>query len=304
MIKTAIIAALERELRPLVKGWSRSPLESGGRRLVVHRNGEVIAVAGGIGSHGAELAARAVVKQFHPQVLISAGLAGALIRSLKVRSVVTPNVVVDAANGAEYRCNTSGDVVGGGVLVSAAEIAGMDSKLNLVERFHGLVVDMEAAGVAKVATESNIAFRCIKAISDELDFAMPPLNQFVDSGGNFSTASFVAWAAVRPGQWLPILRLARNSSRAAAALCLWLRKNVAGAAPPPGVVTLERAEYSDSTTRKDALDIPHRHSVAAKGALGSRDSHAVAPTAGASGTPDSHPVTPKAGASGTPDSKH
>ena len=252
MIKTAIIAALERELRPLVKGWSRGPLQSGGRPLVVHRSGDVIAVAGGIGTGRAELAARAVVEQFHPRVLVSAGLAGALIRSLKAGSVVTPNVVVDAANGAEYRCNASGDVVGGGVLVSAAEIAGLESKLNLVERFHGLVVDMEAAGVAKVAKESNIAFRCVKAISDELDFVMPPLNRFVDSDGNFSTASFVAWAAVRPGRWLPILRLARNSSRGADALCLWLRKNVAGEAPPPGVVTLEGAEYPKEMSRKDA----------------------------------------------------
>jgi adenosylhomocysteine nucleosidase len=256
MIKTAtaIIAALERELRPLVKvkGWSRSPLESGERTFVVYRSGDVIALAGGIGSRRAELAARAVVEQFHPQILVSAGLAGALIRTLKAGSVVTPNVVVDAANGAEYRCNTSGDVVGGGVLVSAAEIAGQNSKLSLVERFHGLVVDMEAAGVAKVAKESKIAFRCVKAISDELDFAMPQLNQFVDSDGNFSTASFMAWAAVRPGRWPGILRLARNSSRATDALCSWLRRNVAGDGPPPGVVTLGGAEQPSRMKRKDA----------------------------------------------------
>jgi hypothetical protein len=165
---------------------------------------------------------------------------------LKAGSVVTPNVVVDAASGAEYRCSTSGDVVGGGVLVSAAEIAGQESKLSLVEHFHGLVVDMEAAGVARVAKESKIAFRCVKAISDELDFAMPSLNQFVDIRGNFSTASFVAWAAVRPGQWLGILRLARNSSRATDALCLWLRKNVAGDVPPAAVVTLGGAEHFSS----------------------------------------------------------
>jgi adenosylhomocysteine nucleosidase len=252
MIKTAIIAALERELRPLVKGWPRSPLESGGRTLAVYQSGDVIAVAGGIGSHRAELAARVVVEQFHPQILVSAGLAGALIRSLKAGSVVTPNVVVDASNGAEYRCHRSGDVVGGGVLVCAAEIAGQQSKLGLVERYHGLVVDMEAAGVAKVARESNLAFRCVKAISDELDFFMPPLNRFVDSDGNFATASFMAWAAVRPGHWPGILRLVRNSSRAIHALCDWLRTNVAGDLPPAAVVTLGGAEYSKEMSRKDA----------------------------------------------------
>jgi adenosylhomocysteine nucleosidase len=138
------------------------------------------------------------------------------------------------------------------VLVSAAEIAGQKSKLSLVEHFHGLVVDMEAAGVAKVASESNIAFRCVKAISDELDFAMPPLNQFVDSDGNFSTTSFLAWAAVRPGQWRGILRLARNSSRATDALCSWLRRNVGGDAPPPVVVTLRGAQQPSRMKRRNA----------------------------------------------------
>lgn len=252
MMKTAIIVALEREMRPLVKGWTRSRIASGGRTLFVYQNGDVIAVAGGIGSHRAESAARHVVQQYQPQTLMSAGLAGALIRSLKAGSVVTPNVVVDTVTGAEYRCNMRAQVVGGGVLVTAEEIAGQDSKLGLIERFHGLLVDMEAAGVARVAAEFNIGFRCVKAISDELDFVMPPLNKFVDSQGNFSTRAFLAWAAVRPKHWLSVARLSRNSSRAIHALCDWLRKNVAGDVPPAAVVTLEGAEYSSHMKRKDA----------------------------------------------------
>lgn len=252
MIKAAIIAALEREIRPLVKTWSRSWIEAGGQPLLVYQSGETIAVAGGIGSRRAELAARAVVEKFRPQTLISVGLAGALIRSLKVASVVTPNVVVDAATGAEYRCHMSGDVVGGGVLVSAEEIAEQQSKLALVERFHGLVADMEAAGVAKVAKDFNIAFRCVKAISDELDFVMPPLNQFVDGQGRFSTRAFLAWVAIRPQHWPGVLRLSRNSSRAIRALCDWLRKDIAAGVPAAPVVTLEGAEYSRQIRRKDA----------------------------------------------------
>jgi hypothetical protein len=92
----------------------------------------------------------------------------------------------------------------------------------------------------------------VKAISDELDFAMPPMNQFVDSDGNFTTASFMAWAAVRPGQWPGILRLARNSSRAIHALCDWLRKNMVGDVPPAAVATLGGAERSNRIKRKDA----------------------------------------------------
>ncbi len=250
MIKTAIIAALEREIHPLVKAWSPSGIECGGRALVVYQSADTIAVAGGIGFRRAALAARAVTEKFRPQTLVSAGLAGSLIRSLKAGKVVTPNLVVDATNAMEYRCNTTGDV-GSGVLVTAEAIAGQDSKLSLVERFHGLIVDMEAAGVAKVAKEFNTSFCCVKAISDELDFAMPPLNRFVDSQGDFSAGRFVAWAALRPQHWSAVLRLARNSSRAIHALCDRLRRDMAAEVPAAPVVTLE-GEYRSHMKRKDA----------------------------------------------------
>ena len=152
--------------------------------------------------------------QYRPALLISVGLAGALIRSLKVGSVFTPNVVVDAADGAEYRCTADGNHVSGGVLVSAAEIAGAEAKRELVNRFHGLVVDMEAAGVAKVAQQEQIGFRCVKAISDEADFAMPPMGKFLNAAGEFQSGKFALWAALRPWQWPRIAALARNSKRA------------------------------------------------------------------------------------------
>ena len=256
-MKTVIIVALEREMRPLVRGWTRKWIASGGSPLLVYQNDEVIAVAGGIGSRQAESAARRVVQQYQPQILISAGLAGALIRSLKAGSVVTPNVVVDATTGTEYRCNVRAEVVGGGLLVTAAEIAGQDSKLGLVERFHGLLVDMEAAGVARVAAEFNIGFRCVKAISDELDFVMPPLNKFVDSQGHFSAGAFLAWAAVRPQHWRSVARLSRNSSRAIHALCDWLRKNVAGDVPPAAVVTLKGGEQPNPGMPRGVLGAPN-----------------------------------------------
>jgi nucleoside phosphorylase len=97
MNKTAIIAAMEREISPLVRGWQRATLPSGDRKFTAFERDGVIAVVSGIGCKNAELAARAVVTQYRPAILVSAGLAGALIRSLKVGSVFIPNVVVDAS---------------------------------------------------------------------------------------------------------------------------------------------------------------------------------------------------------------
>jgi adenosylhomocysteine nucleosidase len=242
MSRIAIIVALERELHPLVRGWTRRSLDHAGRNFSCFESGELVAVAGGIGCRAAELAAKAVVEKYHPQTLISAGLAGALIRSLKVGSIVTPNVIVDAATGTEYRCQVGGDLVGGGVLVSTNAITGAGAKSGLADRFHALVVDMEAAGVAKVAQECNIGFRCVKAISDEFDFAMPPLDRFVDQEGRFHAGRFVAWSMIRPQYWLATIRLGRNSARATRALADWLGKSLSGNLSPATVVTLSEAE--------------------------------------------------------------
>ncbi|HEY7404321.1 MAG TPA: hypothetical protein VIB39_12420 [Candidatus Angelobacter sp.] len=246
MRRTVIIAAMEREVEPLVRSWRRTSLDDGGRSLIAFEGADQAIVISGMGRKNAELAARAAVARYRPALLVSAGLAGALIRSLKAGSVVTPNVAVDAADGMEYRCaSADGGVVGGGVLVTADEIAGADAKMKLVERFHALIVDMEAAGVAKAAQETQTGFRCVKGISDETDFVMPPLKRFVDAAGNFQSGKFVAWAAVRPWQWARVFALGKNSRKATLALCEWLEKHLGGGRPAAEVVTLNKAELPD-----------------------------------------------------------
>jgi hypothetical protein len=53
---------------------------------------------------------------------------------------------------------------------------------------------------------------------------MPPMERFIASDGTFRTGAFAAYAAVRPWLWPRVLRLARNSTKAANALCDWLRQ--------------------------------------------------------------------------------
>jgi adenosylhomocysteine nucleosidase len=245
MNKIAIIAAMEREIAPLVRGWHRGTVSSGERKFMLFEGDGVAAVVSGIGCKNAQLAARTVVTQYRPALLLSVGLAGALIRSLKAGSVFTPNVVVDAADGTEYRCTADGNHVSGGVLVSSGEIAGIEGKRELVNRFHGLVVDMEAAGVARVAHQEQIGFRCVKAISDEADFAMPPMGRFLNATGEFQSGKFALWTALRPWQWARVAALARNSKRATESLCNRLRNDLAAGSQSREVVTLNRAEFSD-----------------------------------------------------------
>lgn len=246
MSRIGIIAAMEREISPLVRGWRSASLSTSEKKFTLFERDGVFVVVSGIGCSNAKVAARAVIDHYRPALLVSVGLAGALIRSLKVGSVFTPNVVIDAADGAEYRCTADSSHVSGGVLVSAGEIAGAEAKQELVNRFHGLVVDMEAAGVARIAQQEQIGFRCVKAISDESDFVMPPMGRFLNATGEFKSGKFALWAALRPWQWARIVALARNSKRAIKALCDRLQKDLDSGVQSKEIVTFNKAEFLEA----------------------------------------------------------
>jgi adenosylhomocysteine nucleosidase len=246
MSKIAIIAAMEREVQSLVKGWKKSALSSSEKRFTSFESPNSIVAIAGIGTQNATIAAKAVVQQFQPSLLISVGLAGALIRSLKIASIFTPNIVVDAASGTEYRCSADSSLISGGVMVTSNEIAGAETKQRLVQQFHALVVDMEAASVAQVAQAAGISFRAVKAISDEAGFVMPPMEKFIDATGTFQSGKFATWVTLRPWHWPRVIALARNSSRASKALCESLASYLARPLPDRGIATLNKAELSEA----------------------------------------------------------
>jgi adenosylhomocysteine nucleosidase len=221
MSRIAIVAALEREVRPLVKRWRVSEKEHSGRQFRFFEEGEVALVCGGIGAEPARRAAEAVIAMYAPTVVYSVGFAGALELGLKAGDVIQPSQVINAGDGS--RVNVSG---GSGILVSFGSVATPEQKAKLRESFGAGLVDMEAAAVARAAQARSIEFAAVKAISDEFDFTFPPMERFVDSDGGFQQTRFAAFAALRPWLWPKVRRLAINSNLASLALCDWLRSSL------------------------------------------------------------------------------
>jgi adenosylhomocysteine nucleosidase len=217
MPRLAIVAALEREVRPLVKSWRVTDKEHDGRRFRFFENGEVVVVCGGMGGAAARRASEAVIAICDPKIVCSAGFAGALDPKLRVGDVVRPSSVINAGDGS--RTVVEG---GEGVLVSFGSVATPAQKSKLRDWFGADTVDMEAAAVARSAEARGKEFTVVKAVSDEIDFEFPAMERFVDVDGKFSPGGFARYAAVRPWLWPPVMRLARNSNRAAHALCAYL----------------------------------------------------------------------------------
>ncbi|MGB6385936.1 MAG: hypothetical protein WBE45_12950 [Terriglobales bacterium] len=213
-IRIAIIAAMEREVKPLIRSWKMRTIEQEGRRYRLFESGEAALICGGIGAEAARRATEAMIREVNPQVVISVGFAGALDDSLAVGHVLEPRAVINSADGVRIEIDS-----GQGVLVSSATVADKGQKSRFRKAYGASAVDMEAAAVAQGAQARDVEFGALKAISDSADFNLPAIDRFVSDDGNFHSARFAFHVALRPWLWTTTILLARNSSKASYALC-------------------------------------------------------------------------------------
>jgi adenosylhomocysteine nucleosidase len=228
--KIAIIAALERELRPLIKDWPSITITHEGREFTLFEGNHAAVIIGGIGPEPARAAAEAIIAQHSPDLLISAGVAGALVAELHVGETIFPTIVIDTQDGSRHETAIHDAPLGKAplartILASYPEIASASQKQQLAKAYGAHAVDMESAAVARAAQVHGLSFLAIKAISDELDFELPDMSAFIKNG-KFQTKSFVLHIAIRPWLWLRLFRLARNTRIASENLCAWLRESV------------------------------------------------------------------------------
>ena len=202
MSRVGIITAMPTEVGPLVRAWRSSLGEFDGRRYRFFETDEAVLVCGGIGYEAGRRAAEAVVARARPGLLIAAGLAGGLRPQWSLGKTLVASAVVDERTG--RRLSTA---FGEGAVVSSREIAGLAKKRELAARFDADLVDMEGFAVGEVAQNHGLPFLAAKAVSDDVEFELPPLQQFVDGDGRFQAGRFTLHAAVHPGWWPVIARL-------------------------------------------------------------------------------------------------
>jgi adenosylhomocysteine nucleosidase len=246
--KIAIIAALERELSPLLKNWPHKTITHENRDFTFYESDYAVAVCGGIGYEAGRRAAQAAIVHYSPELLITAGIAGALAPELHVGDTIFPVLVIDARDSSRHETAIQNARLGNSplartVLVSSPEIAGAVQKQKLARAYNAHAVDMEAAAIARAAQAHGIPFIAIKSISDELDFELPDMTPFIKDG-QIQTKRFAVQVALRPWLWLKVFRLARNTKIATENLCAWLRESVLTNTIVPG--TLDAGDASQA----------------------------------------------------------
>jgi nucleoside phosphorylase len=211
-VEFGFVAAMEREVSGLVRGWSTTNVRVGDVLRKIHCDQRAALICAGTGVAHSYAAAKVLVEECSPRVLISIGFVGSCVPDLRSGSVVVPATVLEAATGRTLRC-----AFGRGQVVTLNQVAGVALKQEASTRFGAWAVDMEATGAAAAAAEYNREFAAIKAISDGAEEDLSFLSGFVKPEG-FETGRFIAHIALRPGLWPSVSALRRNSKLASIAL--------------------------------------------------------------------------------------
>ena len=218
-MRIGIIAALPGELKPLVRGWKAS-LRDDGTRVWAYRTSrgdELVAGCSGMGAEAARRAFVAVESDGSLDIVLSVGWAGAVCEGANPDESYALSVVVDARTGEQFQLTSGKRKL---AVVTTARVADPKEKARLRAAYpDAVMVDMEAATVARLARMRGIPMACIKGVSDGVGAELPDLNRFISLAGQLRLFPFLAYLALRPRYWKAIAELNRNSSKSAQAMC-------------------------------------------------------------------------------------
>ena len=182
----------------------------------------------GIGPERAAEGARALVAG-GAEALMSFGVAGGLIASVRAGTIVLASQVVDGdrafGTADDWRRNIR-VLIGDAFPVAEAPMAGAsrlvstpEAKRTLGEATGALACDMESHAVGLVAAEAGIPFAVVRTVSDSVKRQVPKwVLGCITPDGGIRTGKLLGRAAVRPLAWPNLVGLAQDSGHAFRAL--------------------------------------------------------------------------------------
>ena len=221
MRRVGIIAAMPGELKPLVQGWKPLHLPHGENAWQGNIEGAAcIAVCAGMGKAAAERACSIAVREAPLNTLVSMGWAGALSCGLQPGDAYVVNEVVDGVSGEVFPTQSPARVGNAPPLklVTIDHVALAAEKKRLGLSYQAVLVDMEAATVARFARSQGIPFHCLKAVSDTASEVLPDFSRYTDTQGQLQLAALLAHVAIRPRYWPCLARIGKNGKKGAYAL--------------------------------------------------------------------------------------
>jgi hopanoid-associated phosphorylase len=188
-----------------------------------------VACSGGSAERASSEARRLIAEG--AAALVSFGLAGGLTPELRAGDLLLPEIVRGAGSlvwpvDPVWRERVRARLAGGGLEPAPGALVGSDQvvataadKRALREAVGALAVDMESHAVAAIASAAKIPFLVLRAIADPVDQALPQVaREALRPDGIIRIRATFGGLLREPGQLVALLRLARQSALALAAL--------------------------------------------------------------------------------------
>lgn len=237
-MKIAFITAMPEEFRAVIRLLDTPATVRIGRYKTcsgIASGHDMVAIESGMGFDNAAEATETLIREVHPEIIISAGFCGGIEPDLGVGDLVVatqlfvvsgdavkevPVDIADAGHNFIVRQSMPAQRVFGGAFISTpvimekARIAAM-----LSTDVPHPVVEMESAAIALIATENGIPFVGIRSVSDPADEELSfSLDEFCDDQKRIRIPLVLLSIMRKPGIIPQLLRLARNSRIAGASL--------------------------------------------------------------------------------------
>ncbi len=215
----AFVCAMPLELTPLKRRLSLEKTRAGS--LDLYRGSlegrSVVAIVTGMGGELATKAVRHLLDALEVERVVVVGITGALAAENAIGTLVLPEVVVDAATGAEYRPDRLGEGHPSGTMWTTDELI---TDLAAIARLRadGVVsLDMETAAIAEVCVARDLPWSVFRAISDRATDVSLDDEVFglINPDGSFRPGAIVAYFAQHPGRVPAMIRMARDAKLAA-----------------------------------------------------------------------------------------
>jgi nucleoside phosphorylase len=208
------------ELRPVVKLARADRRQVDGRTVYAGRVGsvDVVIVRIGVGPASARRAGQWALAHFDVDHVVVCGIAGGLATGLSVGSVVVPEAVLDVESGRRYGSAPMDGVERRGLVATADHLILDEGRLGELEALGVVALEMESSGVAAACEESGVPWTTFRVISDRPDEHLidESMMSLLRPDGSANAAAALRLMATQPKRIPAMLRLGRDSSRAAA----------------------------------------------------------------------------------------
>jgi adenosylhomocysteine nucleosidase len=237
-MRIGIITAMPEETGAIVRALGQIRKNQGGTYAVRQAQvagHELTVIEAGMGFDNATKAARLLVEELRPDLLVSAGFCGGIRAGLEVGdAVLATGLVVVSAGGlkpvAARIPSACADLVSSQAGEGPRLFAGLFVSTRSImkkERLAALlptdaphpVVEMESAAIALAAAEYGIPFIGLRTVSDPFDEELGfSLDEFCDAQMRIRIPRVLATISRKPRIIPQLIRLASNSRIAAASL--------------------------------------------------------------------------------------